>query len=254
MTTPAAGAHDPPGPVDGAPRVRCLVWTAQVTPAELAAELAVDPKRVRRWLRDTWPRLTGTSGRWDVTAEQAEAARARFADGDGAVGRTTVEPGASHGGTDQAAPEGGGTSGEQVVWSAWLPLLEAAPDAPREPGVYMARQGRDGPVVYVGMAGERRGQGVRGRLRIYTSGKGLVSGLGEAAFDRALADPEFVRDRLRRLEETGPERGKLWGRAALLRADLWVRWATTTDAAAAGALGLRVIRGLHDVRLWKRRL
>ena len=47
--------------------------------------------------------------------------------------------------------------------------------APRDPGVYMAREGRGGPIVYVGHAGERRGQGIRGRLKFYASGKGLTS-------------------------------------------------------------------------------
>lgn len=225
-----------------------------MTPAELAEELAVDPRRVRRWLRDTWPRGMGTAGRWDITTEQVEAARARFADSGDAVAAAVAGPDAPHGGTETAGPAGAGTLDEQVEWSPWRPLLEAAPDAPREPGVYMARQGPDGPVVYVGMAGERRGQGVRGRLRIYTSGKGLVSGLGEAAFDRAVADPNFVRERLRTMEDSGPERGKLWGRAALLRADLWVRWATASDPAAAAALELRTIRSLHGVPLWNRRL
>lgn len=73
-------------------------------------------------------------------------------------------------------------------WSPWLSLDEAVKVAPRLPGVYLARQGEMGPIVYAGMAGERSGQGIRGRLRAYASGKGLVSGLGEAVLDRALAD------------------------------------------------------------------
>lgn len=48
------------------------------------------------------------------------------------------------------------------------------------PGAYMARTGETGPLVYMGMAGERRGRGVRGRLETYQRGKGAVSGLGEA--------------------------------------------------------------------------
>jgi hypothetical protein len=44
------------------------------------------------------------------------------------------------------------------------------------PGVYLAREGQDGPIVYVGMAGELRGEGIRGRLNVYSSGKGVVSG------------------------------------------------------------------------------
>src|SRR5215213_7907958 len=48
-------------------------------------------------------------------------------------------------------------------------------------------EGLYGPIVYVGMAGERRGQGIRGRLNVYGRGKALVSSLGEAVMDRALA-------------------------------------------------------------------
>ena len=222
-----------------------MVLAARVTPAELAEELAVDPKRVRRWLRETWPRGTGTAGRRDVTPEQAGLARVRFAPDE-----RDVPPSPSPSGT--AAPQVHDDDDYQVGWSSWRPLLEAADDAPRTPGVYVARQGPDGPVVYVGMAGERRGKGVRGRLRVYTSGKGMVSGLGEAALDRALSDPAFLRDRLALLETYGPERSMSWGRAALERADLWVRWAATDDRASAVALELAVIRGLRDQDLWNR--
>ena len=44
-----------------------------------------------------------------------------------------------------------------------VPFDAAATAAPRVPGVYLARQAA-GDLVYVGMAGERRGQGVRARL------------------------------------------------------------------------------------------
>ena len=71
-----------------------------------------------------------------------------------------------------------------AAWSPWVPFAEALHAAPRLPGVYLAREGSAGPLVYVGMAGERRGEGIRGRLAIYTSGKGATTGLGEAAFER----------------------------------------------------------------------
>lgn len=67
-----------------------------------------------------------------------------------------------------------------AMWSPWVALSEAATAAPQLPGLYMAREGDIGPVVYVGMAGKRRGQGIRGLLHVYSRGKGLVSGLGEA--------------------------------------------------------------------------
>jgi hypothetical protein len=43
------------------------------------------------------------------------------------------------------------------------------------------------------MAAERRGQGIRGRLTVYRRGRAAVSGLGEAAMDRALRDPDWLR-------------------------------------------------------------
>jgi len=45
-------------------------------------------------------------------------------------------------------------------WSPWLPFDDVAVSALRLPGVYLARQGQDGALVYVGMAGERPGQGI----------------------------------------------------------------------------------------------
>ncbi|GLX50853.1 hypothetical protein Shyhy01_38030 [Streptomyces hygroscopicus subsp. hygroscopicus] len=78
-------------------------------------------------------------------------------------------------------------------------------EVPQMPGVYLAKRGAAGPLVYVGMAGERQGEGLRGRLRRYTSGKALASGLGEAVFDRALVDPQWRRERLAEAE-TGRSR------------------------------------------------
>lgn len=128
----------------------------------------------------------------------------------------------------------------EVVWSEWVPFEAALAAAPRLPGVYMAREGVSGEVVYIGMAGERAGggrpQGLRGRLAIYASGKALASGLGEAVLDRALADPNWIQARLQELETTGPRRAKQWGVEAFKRADLYVRWSTTTDRATAAAL------------------
>lgn len=121
-------------------------------------------------------------------------------------------------------------------WSPWMSFAEALARAPRDPGVYMAREGRGGPIVYVGMAGERRGQGIRGRLRVYASGKALTSGLGEAVADRAFADPAWLRQRLAEATAGSPRRAIEWGREAFLRADLYVRWATTADKVSASEL------------------
>ena len=141
---------------------------------------------------------------------------------------------------------------ELAEWSAWVPLATARTTAPTLPGVYLACEGADGPIVYVGMAGERRGQGIRGRLTVYSTGKGMVSGLGEAAMDRALADPAWLRERLREVEQGRPLRAKAWAQAALARADLRVRWTVTPDRASALALERSVLDALDDVDLWNR--
>ena len=118
----------------------------------------------------------------------------------------------------------------------------------------MAREGMDGPIVYIGMAGERaasgKPKGIFGRLSVYISGKALASGLGEAVFDRALADPAFVRARLHEVTAGNPRRAKAWGAAVFERADLHVRWTTTVDRQAALALETRLVTS--EVVLWNR--
>ena len=141
-------------------------------------------------------------------------------------------------------------------WSPWVPFAVGAATAPRLPGVYMARQGPDGPIVYVGRAGERAGsgkpEGLWGRLGVYASGKGMVSGLGEAASDRALADPDWLRERLAEVEAGEPMRAIEWGKAAIVRAGLYVRWTTTTTAAGAKVLEKQILDELAGARLWNR--
>jgi hypothetical protein len=145
-----------------------------------------------------------------------------------------------------------------AAWSAWVPFAEAVQIAPREPGVYLARQGDE--VLYVGMAGPRdRGgkaapKGLRGRLAFYGSGKALASGLGEAVFSRAIADANWVRARLADVEAGHPGTLRDWGRAAFQRADLEVCWAVTADRAAAAALERQVIDLLRDRGLWNQRV
>jgi hypothetical protein len=141
---------------------------------------------------------------------------------------------------------------ELAEWSAWVPLAAARATAPTLPGVYLAREGADGPIVYVGMAGERRGEGIRGRLTVRSTGKGMVSGLGEAAMDRALADPAWLRERLVEVEQGRPLRATAWARAALARADLHVRWTVTPDRPSALALERAVLDTLDDLELWNR--
>ncbi|MFD8008255.1 hypothetical protein [Streptomyces mirabilis] len=140
--------------------------------------------------------------------------------------------------------------GNMAQWTNWVPLVSA--DPPLLPGVYLARQRANGPVVYVGVgAGERKAGGLRGRLRRYTSGKALASGLGEAIFDRALADPQWLRQRLAEVESGRPMRATGWGKAALLWADLHVCWTVTKTRADAVALEKEVL-ALQGVDWWNR--
>ena len=140
-------------------------------------------------------------------------------------------------------------------WSEWVPFDQVA-TAPRQPGVYMARLGADGLVVYVGSAGERAGsgtpKGIQGRLGVYASGKGMVSGLGEAASDRALADPDWLRERLAEVEAGKPMRAVEWGRAAMARPGFYIRWTVTGDKKSALALEGQVERLFPEGQLWNR--
>jgi len=142
-------------------------------------------------------------------------------------------------------------------WSAWVPFAEACDSAPKEPGVYLAREGSSKVLVYVGMAGERSGgngrpKGLRGRLAVYRSGKALASGLGEAVFDRALADPKWLKARVAEVESGRPCRAKQWGQAAFERADLEVCWATVANRAEARELEMKVLRTLVESDIWNR--
>lgn len=136
-------------------------------------------------------------------------------------------------------------------WSSWKLFADAVKEAPRKPGVYMARD-HAAAVVYVGMAAERRGQGIRGRLTVYWRGRAAVSGLGEAAMDRALADPAWLRSRADEVAAGTKWRTRDWAKAALQRAELELRWAETPTGAEARALEDAVLKALNDVALWNR--
>ena len=137
-----------------------------------------------------------------------------------------------------------------VEWSGWTTLTDAVRTATTSPGVYLARVG--GQVVYVGMAGARRGHGVRGRLTVYARGRGAVSGLGEAVLDRALADPAWITARLHDLRANGPTRTKEWAAAAFDREPLDVAWSATADAKAAEQLEYQILVEFADAALWNR--
>lgn len=135
-------------------------------------------------------------------------------------------------------------------WSDWVALADA--DAPRLPGVYLAKQGPDGRKVYVGYGGERRGEGIRGRLDMYIRLGGLATGLGRAVFDRALADLDWMRERTARIEAGRPDIALEWGRAAMEWADVHICWTNTVDGTAARQLEKRIIRSLEGSGLWNR--
>jgi hypothetical protein len=137
-----------------------------------------------------------------------------------------------------------------VEWSGWTTLSDAVRTATISPGVYLARVG--GQVVYVGMAGERRGQGVRGRLTVYARGRGAVSGLGEAVLDRALADPDWLTAKFNDLRANGPTRAKEWAAAAFEREPLDVAWSSTESAKAAEELEQQILVEFADATLWNR--
>src|SRR3954454_3259724 len=101
-----------------------------MTPTQLAEELGIDSKRLRRWLRSRW-QGPGQGGLWHLSEEQVAQARAHFGDQDGgAVDGTVV----------RAAGTGPLRDVEELAdWSSWVPLATAIHEAPRGPGVYMAR-------------------------------------------------------------------------------------------------------------------
>lgn len=137
-------------------------------------------------------------------------------------------------------------------WSAWAPLLDVVAEAPRAPGVYLFLERPSRAVRHVGHAGERAGggapQGLYGRLRAYLTGQAAVSGFAEAALDRALADPDWVRERL----EAGPERARRWAASAVRRLELDVSWAVCADRDEARWLESRVVELLRPHGLWMR--
>jgi hypothetical protein len=141
-------------------------------------------------------------------------------------------------------------------WSPWLPFETARVVAPREPGVYLLREPGTAVIRCAGLAGERAGggrpQGLRGRLAVYWTGKGAVSGFGEAALDRALADPDWIEQQLDDLRQRGPKRAKDWARDAVLRLGLEVSWTVCADRGDAAFLEDQVVSRLRSHGLWNR--
>lgn len=101
------------------------------------------------------------------------------------------------------------------------------------------------------MAGERKGNGLRGRLAIYASGKGASSGLGEHAFDRVLEDPKWLQARLDEAHAGRSMRATAAARSAIDHAGLEVRRQTVETRAQALQLEAQLISEYRS-QLWNR--
>jgi hypothetical protein len=151
------------------------------------------------------------------------------------------------------------TNAESVVahladWSPWVPFTpEAVHSVPRTTGVYMHRERGTHQVVYAGMTGDRSGNGMRGRLSIYALGRAPHSGFGSLCLDRALADLAWMKARLTRLEAGEQWTTVDWAGAAVIRADLEVRWASTSSPKEAGDLEDAVLAAWTHEPLWNRK-
>lgn len=157
---------------------------------------------------------------------------------------------------DDAVREAYARVRETAEWSGWLPFSTAVAAAPRLPGVYLFREPDTQLILYAGMAGERAGggrpQGLYGRLSVYRSGKGAVSGFGEAALDRALADADWIQEQLDRLRGQGPRRAKEWAAEAIARISPEVSWAGFHERIDAQLLESEVVMMLRPYDLWNR--
>lgn len=133
-------------------------------------------------------------------------------------------------------------------WSPWLPFEQAATTAPVAPGVYMLRRTDqpDAAPIYIGAAGERSGKGLRGRLKIYSSGVGATSGFGKHAFDDALKDPQWLRQLAAEAEAGTPSTIQTVARRAIDRLELEVRWVTCIHRKAALLIEDALIKQHHQ--------
>lgn len=219
----------------------------RIEPADLLlesgfAEREVTGSELRKYLRRRYPdHPKGES--WLLTPEQADEARRSFS----VVSSGRPTPRDQH----ATRAEAYAVVDEAAAWSEWVTFSEGSLLAPKDPGVYMMRL-RAGGIVYVGMAGERRGQGIHGRLSIYRRGKGAVSGFGEAALDRALADPAFIEKHLEAVRAGSPVRASVWARDAIEWLDVEVRWVTSEDMVTALSLETAIVEKLSPHGLWNR--
>lgn len=137
----------------------------ELSAKDAARELGMDGRLLRRRLRAERPLGAAKSNaRWFLTRSYVDWLKVRAQDpafsDDVALDVTSASV------EDQDEPSL--SLGEEDGWSDWVAFDEALATAPRLPGVYefrvSAQPGRAS--VYIGMAGERREQGIReiGRL------------------------------------------------------------------------------------------
>jgi hypothetical protein len=67
-----------------------------------------------------------------------------------------------------------------------------------------------------------------------------------------MADPSWLQERLELAQRDVTWRTRQWATAALHRADLHLRWATTPDRTTARVLERQVLTALRDQDLWNR--
>lgn len=147
------------------------VSLATMEPSDLASELRIDPKKLRAWLRRTYPRsLVDHNSRWSLTTEQVNAARSHF--GSKSQATTAVVPAPPPATSLSPAPLPSGTvPGGGSLWERMhvQPGREvrtfSAATAPASPGVYAFY--RDGVAMYIGRA--VTDGGLRSRLRTHRS-------------------------------------------------------------------------------------
>ena len=87
---------------------------------------------------------------------------------------------------------------------------------------------------------------------VYRTGHGAVSGFGEAALDRALADPAWIERQQARLGADGPRRARQWAADGIARLAPEVSWATCYERADARHLASEVELLLRPYGLWNR--
>ena len=133
-------------------------------------------------------------------------------------------------------------------WSLWLPFVEAPAAASRLPGVYIAKDSAARVRGHGRRASRSRHPGQAHRLSP-RSRRSLWIGRGR---DRALRDPDWLRARLQAVEKGADWRARDWATAALERAELKLRWATTATGDAARQLERAVLDALADIDLWNR--